>query len=326
MAKEKYISVFIPTFNGADNIAEVIDSVLRQDLPQGCELDFIIIDSGSSDGTVEILEKYAGKISLHQIPNREYSHGGTRDKAARMAKGEYILFLTQDATPVDNRWLINMVEPFFVSDKIGCVFGRQIPRRNAPPTIKREILNVFGGFGPHDSLLLQRYKSLVDGHETNNLNNFFSDVNSAVRRTLLVGDVPFRNVAYAEDQLLAKDMQAKGYLKAYSPLGAVWHSNDYTAREYFRRKFDEYVGLHKSVNLPLIASKRSLFLGWIRPTIADWRFIRIDKEYSFRSKCVWVLESPFYNMGPKAGQYFAAKSLKHSKHNDKFSLEKRNRS
>jgi len=321
---QKYVSVFIPTFNGAQNIAECLDTLLQQKVPSDYQLEILVIDSGSTDGTVEILQSYADKIVLSEIPNAEFSHGGTRAKAAKIAKGEFILFLTQDATPTNDRWIVNMIEPFFISEKVGCVFGRQIPRPNAPVTIKREISNVFAGFGPPDSILVQRNKSLVDGKETNALNNFFSDVNSAVRKELLVGEVPFRHVAYAEDQLLAKDMQVKGYLKTYSPQGAVWHSNDYTAREYFRRKFDEYVGLYETVQFPLVASKKSLLLGWIKPTLADWKFLRKDGEYSLRSKFVWFFESPFFNLALKAGIYFAAKSLKNSKHN-KYSLEKRNR-
>jgi len=324
--KTKFITVFIPTYNGEDNIAQTIEAVINQELPSDYKLEFLIIDSGSSDKTLNIVERYSDKVRLERIPNSEFSHGSTRSKAAHLAKGEFILFLTQDATPANYRWIINMLEPFFISDRVGCVFGRQIPRPNAPSTIKREISNVFAGFGPPDSILVQRNKSLVDGKETNDLNNFFSDVNSAVRRDLLVGEVPFRSVAYAEDQLLAKDMQSKGYLKAYSPLGAVWHSNDYTAREYFRRKFDEYVGLYKTVHFPLVASKKSLLLGWIRPTLADWKFIRKDNEYSFRSKVVWSLEAPLYNLALKAGIYFAAKDIMSTKPKNKYSLERKTRS
>jgi rhamnosyltransferase len=319
----KLITVFIPTLNGQDRLGEVIEAIIKQELPQDYKLELLIIDSGSSDRTLEIINRHSGHARLIQIPNNEFSHGGTRSRAAHISKGEFILFLTQDATPLNNRWLINLIEPFFISDKIGCVFGRQIPRPNAPPTIKREVSNVFGGFGPADSILLQRDKSLVDAKQTNVPNNFFSDVNSAVRRDLLVSKVPFRDVAYSEDQLLAKDMQSQGYLKAYSPLGAVWHSNDYTAKEYFRRKFDEYIGLHETINFPLVASKKSLFLGWIRPTFADWKFIRRDSEYSVRSKFVWFIEAPFYNIGLKAGQYFAAKAVKNSKSKNKYSLEKK---
>lgn len=323
--KIRHITVFIPTYNGESNLAETIEAVINQELPSGYELEFLIIDSGSSDHTLGIIERYASRLRLEQIPNSEFSHGGTRDKAAHMAKGEFVLFLTQDATPTNYRWLINMVEPFFISEKVGCVFGRQIPRLNAAPTIKREVSGVFGALGAADSIVIHRDKSLVDNIKTNAANNFFSDVNSAVRRSLLVGEVPFRSVNYAEDQSLAEDMQKKGYLKAYAPLGEVWHSNDYTARQYFHRKFDEYIGLNESVNFKLVASKKSLLLGWIRPTLADWKFIRKDADYSFKSKLVWFLEAPFYNLGPKAGQYFAAKSLKKTKIRTKYSLEKKNR-
>lgn len=322
----KFITVFIPTFNGQDRLAECIEAVIHQDMPEGYELELLIIDSGSTDDTLAIISNYSDYIRLVQIPNTEFSHGGTRAKAASLAKGVFVLYLTQDATPTNYRWLINMIEPFFMSDKIGCVFGRQIPRPNAPPTIKREVSGVFGGIGAPDSLVIHRHNSLVDGNQTNAVNSFFSDVNSAVIKDLLVGEVPFRNVNYAEDQSLAKDMQKKGYLKVYAPLGEVWHSNDYTAREYFKRKFDEYVGLYETVKYPLIASKKSLFLGWIRPTLADWSFVRKDPDYTIKSKIVWLIEAPLYNIGLKAGQYFAAKSLSNTKIKEKYSLEKKNRS
>lgn len=318
----KYVSVFIPTYNGEANLAETIEAVIHQELPAGYKLDFLIIDSGSSDDTLNIIHRYKNKIRLKEIPNSEFSHGGTRQKAAEIAKGEFILFLTQDATPTDYRWLVNMIEPFFLEDKIGCTFGRQIPRPNAAPTIKREVSSVFAGFGAPDSIIVHRAKSLADGNDVP-FNSFFSDVNSAVRRKLLIDKVPFRNVNYAEDQSLAKDMQRVGYLKAYAPLGAVWHSNQYTAREYFYRKFDEYIGLHRTVGYKLVASRRSLWLGWVRPTLADWKFIRRDTDYSFRSKLVWFLEAPSYNWGLKAGQYFAAKSLSNPKILKRFSLEKK---
>jgi hypothetical protein len=121
-------------------------------------------------------------------------------------------------------------------------------------------------------------------------------------------------------------MQKKGYLKVYAPLGEVWHSNEYTARQYFHRKFDEYIGLHESTGYPLVASRKSLLLGWIRPTLADWKFIKKDRDYSFMSKLVWSLEAPLYNIGQKAGQFYAAKSLNNTKIQDKYSLEKKSRS
>lgn len=321
----RYVTVFIPTFNGAKYLTECIESILHQQLPSGYKLELLIIDSGSSDGTLDIISRYDKKLTLVQIPNSEFSHGGTRAKAAHLAKGEYILFLTQDATPKDEHWLANMIEPFYLTKQIGCVFGRQVPRPNAAATIKREVATTFSGMAASDSILVHRSKSLINHKDVNAINTFFSDVNSAVRRDLLIGKVPFRDVNYAEDQSLAEDMQQKGYIKAYAPRSEVWHSNDYTARQYFHRKFDEYIGLKESVGLKQAPSIRSLLLGWIRPTWHDWKFIRRDREYSPRSKVVWFIESPFYNFAAKAGMYQALRHYKNDSRRKRLSLEHKSR-
>lgn len=321
----KYITVFIPTFNGEKYLSECIESILSQKLPEGYELELLVIDSGSTDGTLGILEKYSEHLTLDQIPNHEFSHGGTRSKAAHMAKGDYILFLTQDATPANDRWIASMIEPFFMSPKVGCVFGRQIPRQNAAVTIKREVATVFAGLGARDSIVIHRSKSLADNIDTNPINTFFSDVNSAARRDLLTGPVPFRSVNYAEDQSLAEDMQEKGYVKAYAPQGEVWHSNEYTPKQYFHRKFDEYIGLQESVGFRQAPSLRSLLLGWIRPTWQDWKFVHRDAEYSLLSKFVWFVEAPFYNFGAKAGMYYALKNFHNLSSRKKLSLEHKTR-
>ena len=44
---------------------------------------------------------------------------------------------------------------------------------------------------------------------------FYSDVNSAARKDILTGEVPYRDVSYAEDQLLGRDVISAGYIKAY---------------------------------------------------------------------------------------------------------------
>lgn len=322
---KKTVSVFIPTYNGEKYIAQCIDAVLSQELPADYMLELLVTDSGSKDKTVSIVKSYGDKVRFEQIPNSEFGHGKTRAKAAAAATGEFILFLTQDATPANNRWLINMIEPFFVSERVGCVFGRQVPRAYSVPTIKREVATVFGGLGAGDAIIIHRYKSLVDGDKTNELNAFFSDANSAVRRELLVGEVPFRDLPYSEDQALAEDMQKKGYLKAYSPLGSVWHSNEYTAKEYYHRKFDEYIGLQESIGYEIHPSIKSLALGWIRPTIQDIKFTRRDPEYNRRAKLKFSLGCILYNIAEKAGRYHAAKYFKNREMRNKLSLEAKNK-
>ena len=316
----RYISVFIPTYNGEKYIRECIDAVLTQNMPEGYSLELLITDSGSSDGTVDIVKSYGEKIIFDQISNSEFGHGKTRQRAAERAKGEYILFLSQDATPAGDGWLRNLIEPFFMSDKVACVFGRQVPRSHSVPTIKREVSSVFGGLGPSDSLIFQRGVSLVDRSDVPH-NTFFSDVNSAVRKDLVTTVLPFRDLKYAEDQALAQDALDAGYIKAYSPLGWVWHSNEYTAKEYYRRKFDEYIGLQESVKERLKPSKRSLLFGWVRPTLADWKFTLRDHDYNAYTKCKFFLLSSAYNFYLQLGKYRAAKYINDTQRRHAISLE-----
>lgn len=320
----KYISVFVPVYNGEKYLSELIESVLNQNLPTGYSLEFLITDSGSEDTSVEIIKQYEDRVIFNQIQNVEYGHGKTRQAAAEKARGEYILFLSQDATPTDHRWLINMIEPFFISEKVGCVFGRQIPRPTSVPTIKREVSSVFGNFGSPGSITLQRNLSLVDNFKIGELNSFFSDVNSAVR-TELLSKIPFRDVKYAEDQALAVDMQVSGYLKGYSVDGSVWHSNEYTIKEFRGRKFDEYRGLLSSTDLHLVASRKQLLTGWIRPTFADWKFIRHDGEYTKKTKVKYTVLSIGYNYSVCLGRYQAAKYGKDKIASSKLSLEELNK-
>lgn len=317
-----FVSVFIPVYNGSDTLKECISSVLSQDMPKGVKLELIIIDSGSKDGSVEIIKSFSDKrIVFKEIKNSDFGHGKTRQMGAEMAKGRYILFLTQDATPMTNRWLINMIEPFLLNSNIGCVFGRQVPRPNAAATIKREVAFSFASLGPTDSLMVHRWESLVDNKKTNQLNSFFSDVNSAVRKDLVISNVPFRDVRYAEDQGMGEDMQRKGYMKAYTPIGAVWHSNDYTAREYYKRKFDEYIGIQETLGVKYAPSEKLLLLGWVRPTLLDIKFIWQDKEYGPRRKIIWWIKSPFYNIANQRGRYYASKMISDQNARDKNSLE-----
>lgn len=313
------VTVAILTFNAQEFLKDVLDAVSAQKTKRKVEI--LVIDSGSTDHTLEILKKYP-KIRLHQIPNSEFGHGKTRNQASELATGEYILYLTQDAVPADQYWLEAMVEPFELSDKVGCVVGKQIPWPNTPVTIKREVYSVFRGLGPDDSITLHRKNVLTD--KFGFTNTFLSNTNSAVRKDLLK-KIPFRDVNYAEDQGLGIDMLEAGYYKAYSPLGAVNHSHNYGVREYFRRKFDEYVGLRMTTGYKATASYKELLIGSIKSTVRDWLFLFRDKEYSAGQKFRDFFKAPFYNFGLRLAIRAANSQAISNRLHGKFSLEARAR-
>ncbi len=75
--------------------------------------------------------------------------------------------------------------------------------------------------------------------------------------------MPFREVGYAEDQMLARDMLSGGWSKAYHPAAAVVHSHDYSLRDLLLRSFDEWRALlevhghrgHRLRRLPLVVQR-----------------------------------------------------------------------
>jgi rhamnosyltransferase len=92
-----HVTIAIPTYNAAYWLADLLKGIAAQKTKRQVEI--LIIDSGSTDETLQILKDHP-KVLLHQIPNSEFSHGGTRNLAVKLAKGEFILFLTQDAIQV----------------------------------------------------------------------------------------------------------------------------------------------------------------------------------------------------------------------------------
>jgi rhamnosyltransferase len=301
-----HATVAILTYNGEEFLKDLLNAIFAQKTKRKIEV--LVIDSGSTDGTLKILEDYS-KVRLHQIPNSEFGHGKTRNLAVEMAKGEYILFLTQDAVPAHEYWLEAMLEPFELSDKVGCIVGKQIPWPNAPVTIKREVNLVFSGLGSDDSVSLQRKNKATTKFGL--VNTFMSDTNSAVRKNLHI-KIPFRDVRYAEDQGLGIDMLEAGYYKAYSPLGAVNHSHSYGVREYYRRKFDEYVGLREATGYKAQAGAKELTLGTTKATLRDWIFLFRDPQYKMGQKFTNFCKSPFYNLGLRMAIRSAANKEAHN--------------
>ena len=85
------VSVIMPAFNTAAYIAESIDSVLEQDYPN---LELIVVDDGSTDGTVEIVRSYGDRLTL--LTQQNQGAAVARNAGIAAATGEYIAFIDSD--------------------------------------------------------------------------------------------------------------------------------------------------------------------------------------------------------------------------------------
>ena len=280
-------TICILTFNGDQFLEEVLAACRGQETSFGYEI--LVVDSGSSDATLEIVASHPD-VRLHRIPNGEFGHGRTRNLAAELAAGNFLVFLTQDATPTDERWLSQLLAPFETDDNVGGVFGRQRPRPGCGPSGSQEVLQVFRAPPP----------------------GFFSNVCSAIRATTL-DQIPFRNVHYAEDQGFVADATAAGWRIAYASDAVVWHSHDLALGAYMRRMYDEAKGLQQLAT----AEAKGRGVVWLAAavvwgTLRDWRFVATNHHYGLGDKAGWVLKVPAYNVARRVAIWLAARRLPNS--------------
>lgn len=85
------VSVILPTYNRAWILKEALDSVLSQDYPA---IELIVVDDGSTDGTMDLLAGYEDKICLIRQENKGVS--AARNAGIKNARGEFIALIDSD--------------------------------------------------------------------------------------------------------------------------------------------------------------------------------------------------------------------------------------
>lgn len=95
------ISVVIPTFNRRETLAVVLPLLSKQTLPPD-QYELLLCDSGSSDGTLELVAELAIPNLRHIRPAENRGRSGARNAGIREAAGEFVLFTDADIIPSPN--------------------------------------------------------------------------------------------------------------------------------------------------------------------------------------------------------------------------------
>lgn len=230
------VSITIPTLNAESYITQLILKLNSQTFPP---TEIIVVDSSSEDLTVRMASKSGCNTAI--VERETFNHGGTRNLAARMTKGDILVFMTQDALPANNEFLEELVRPIVEGVAVAS-FARQVPRHNASPLERfaREF----------------NYPAVSHINTTHDLPRrgvktfFFSNVASAVSREHFweVGGFPER-VILNEDMFLSAKLQRAGYAVAYQASAEVYHSHQYSISQQFKRYFDIGVSMTQAGDL-----------------------------------------------------------------------------
>jgi rhamnosyltransferase len=220
------ISIILRSYNEAWALGDTLAALRRQDYKNW---ELIVIDSGSTDGSDEIIRRFNPR-HYHRIKPSEYNPSRVMNWGMRLAESDFGIFLNADATPQNSQWLEKLIEPLF-DPETAAVFGRQIPRPDCQAVYACDYERCFG-----------------PNRESANWEHFFSMVSSGIRKDIWAQRGFLEKLQYAEDDEYTRWAKAEGYRVVYCPESVVMHSHNYTPAQAYKRSFGDARALAASWN------------------------------------------------------------------------------
>lgn len=221
------VDAVIPAYKPGRDLRELVEKLLDQTVRLGR----IIIINTDREFFDEKEYLIAPAVEVVHITRHEFDHAGTRDMGLRMSDADYVLFMTMDAIPKDNYLVEKLLSGFRRADNIAVSYARQLPKKdcNRIEQITREFNY------PAQS----RVQTSDDIKELGIKAYFCSDV-CAMYDTLIYRSLGgFKAPAiFNEDMVYAAGALDAGYAVSYCADALVYHSHNYTGRQYYRRNFD----------------------------------------------------------------------------------------
>ncbi|MDO8939760.1 MAG: glycosyltransferase [Methylicorpusculum sp.] len=240
----------------------------------------LVIDSSSTDNTVAMA--LARGFAVKVIAKAEFNHGGTRQAGVSMLPDpDIIVFLTQDALLASPDALERLLAAFD-DDRVGAVYGRQLPHQNAGPIAAHARLFNY----PPESQLRSMEDKKRYGLKTVFISNSFAAYR--LNALMMMGGFPVDTIMN-EDTFVAGKMLTAGWKIAYCADAQVFHSHDYRFGDEFKRYFD--IGVFHAR------------CSWLQQTFGGasgegLRYVLSETRYLIRH-APWLIPSALFRTGLK---------------------------
>jgi rhamnosyltransferase len=222
-----------------------------------------------------------------------------------LAHGKYVVLLTQDAIPADDRWLENILNNF-ADDSVAGVYCRQIPREDADVLTKRHLTN--GLIGRHDRVInfIENRKKYDAFDPVQKLRLCtFDDVCACIRKNVWE-KMPYTKTYFAEDLEWGKRVIEAGYKIVYEPEAAVIHSHNRSAYYEYKRTYLCHRRLFELFGLQTVPTFKHALKFFILNTLKDTHYV-IREERNWARKLALILNLPFLSFASVFGQYLGAR-------------------
>lgn len=225
---EYNLDLIIPTYLSDQKLDLLLERIRKQTVQPQRILLLNTIVQGKEDVVDNYKELY--DVEIYPIEKKDFDHGGTRDYGARLSSADYIMFMTQDAVPVDTHLIENLMKGF-EDEAVSLCYARQIAGKHG------DILEQYTReFNYPDRNILKSKEDLT----TMGIKAFFcSDVCAVYRKDVYDAQGGFvKKTIFAEDAIMGYHMLMAGYKIQYAKDAKVIHSHNYSYSQQFQRNFD----------------------------------------------------------------------------------------
>ena len=300
------VSVVLPTLNGEADLRRLLPALAAQVLePDWHGFEVCAIDSSSTDNTRALLVEFGALVRT--IERAEFGHGRSRNVAAADARGEFLVFLSQDAVPVGEHFLEHLLRGF-EDPRVAGTYARVVPGAGDDPLTRRTVLELpeaserpvvrdLDGVGGLESL------SPAERSDYLRFNNVASAVRASVFR-----EHPFADVPFGEDFAWAAVVLRAGHRIAFTPEAVVEHAHSYGPLAAFER-YRTDAAFHREVHGHRVRpGLLSALKGYFYELWRDVVFV-LGPRAGERSRVMALLAAPFVRAGQLAGQFAGSHGL-----------------
>lgn len=246
------VSIVIRTLNEAKHLNELLSAIARQECID-IHPEVVLVDSGSTDGTLEIAERHGCRI--FHITREEFSFGRSLNMGCEAAEGEILVITSGHCVPVDEHWLQRLCQP--ILDGVAqYTYGRQ-----------------FGGVQNHFSECRIFAKYYPETSQIPQEGFFCNNANSALHRDAWARQRFDEELTGLEDMELAQWLVRGGEKIAYVADAGVFHYHNETWPQVRRRFEREAIALQKimpQVHVGVLDTARYI----VSSVLKDWLAVK----------------------------------------------------
>lgn len=227
ISQKASVDVVIPTYKPGKELVKLVRLLMKQEY----EINkIIIINTVAENGEFPRFDKdVKEKVDRYDIPAYEFNHGLTRNYGISLSDARYVVFMTQDAIPADERLITELIKPFEDND-VYVSYARQLPKKNCK-YVERYVRSF--NYPACDMV-----KTKEDFDRIGIKTIFCSDVCAAYRRDGHSELGGFPKADFNEDMIFAYKAVMAGKKVYYASKALVKHSHNYTYIQQFKRNVE----------------------------------------------------------------------------------------